>query len=128
MSVAGVSATANSSFTVVLDTSVLDSGDGACEAAQQELLREVTVGAVCSPMFIWSQRDCVCRVAHSTILDEKIAQADRGTGPNPAMLNAKAKLNTRLTVAALAPNPLGLFTSNLPARSGTHRDSHHSPT
>jgi len=54
-SVAEGSATANFSFTVVLDTSVFDSGNGACEIVQQELLREVTVGAACSPMPILSQ-------------------------------------------------------------------------
>jgi hypothetical protein len=48
-------------------------------------------------MFIWSQRDCVSGVAHSAILDEKMAQADRGSGPNPAMLSAKAKMSNRRT-------------------------------
>lgn len=95
MWVAEISAVASSSFAVVLDASVLDSGTGACEIAQQELPRDITVGAVRSPISILSHSDCVCGVTHSAIVDEKIAQADKGTGPNPAILSAKTKMSHR---------------------------------
>jgi hypothetical protein len=70
-------------------------GTGALEREQQELLEAAATFVMPSSMFIWSHCDCVCGVAHSAILDEKIAQADRGTGPNPAMLNANAKISSR---------------------------------
>jgi len=104
-SVAEVSAAANSSFTVVFESCVLDSGIGACDRAQQELPREVMVGAVCSPIPILSHCDCVSGVTQSVVLDDKIAQAESCTGPSPTMLNAKPKLNNRRRVTPILPDP-----------------------
>ena len=52
-----VKVAASSSLTVVFDTSVFDSGNGACEAEQQDAVGAVRLGAVCSPMSILSQWD-----------------------------------------------------------------------
>ena len=49
-----VKVAANSSFTVVFDASVFNSGNGACDTAQQEVLRVVMLCAACSLMSILS--------------------------------------------------------------------------
>ena len=73
-------------------------GTEALEREQQEASGAGTTLGMLSSIFIWSQRDFVCGVAHSAILEEKMAQADRGTEPSPAMLNAKAKMRDRRTM------------------------------
>lgn len=74
-------------------------GTGASDSAQHDPFGAATSFTVPSSMFIWSQIDCVCGVAHSAILEEKMAQADRGTGPSPARLSANAIMNNRRTTS-----------------------------
>src|SRR5215470_2373136 len=87
----GIAATESS------DTLCRVAGTGALEKVQQETSGAATTLAVLSSVFIWSQMDCVWGVEHSAILDEKIAHADSGAGPNPATLSANAKMSNRRT-------------------------------
>ena len=48
-----------------------------------------------SSMFMWSHWDCVCGVAHSLSGELNNAQAESGTEPNPARLNANTKISNR---------------------------------
>lgn len=48
-----------------------------------------------SSMFMWSHCDCVCGVAHSVSGELNSAQAESGTEPNPARLNANTKISNR---------------------------------
>jgi len=73
-------------------------GTGALEREQQEAFGAAATLGMFSSIFIWSQPDFVCGVAHSAILEEKMAQADRGSDPNPAILNANAKMRDRRTI------------------------------
>jgi len=65
----------------------------------------VMVGAVCSPVPILLHCDCVSGVTHSVIFDEEMAQAESCTGPRPAMLSTKPKLNNRRRVTTMLLNP-----------------------
>jgi hypothetical protein len=89
-------------------------GMGALDSEQQEPFGAAATLAVLSSMFIWSQRDCVCGVAHSAILDEKMAQADRGAAPRPAMLNASAKMSDRRTETYSSTRPFKCFPVEFP--------------
>jgi len=80
-------------------------GTGALEREQQEAFGAAATLGMLSSIFIWSQRDFVSGVAHSAILEEKMAQAERGTGPNPAILNANAKMRERRTTAQFNTQP-----------------------
>lgn len=72
---------ASSSFTVVFDTSVFNSRNGACDTAQQEVLRVVMLCAAYWPMSILSHWDCVCAEAQFPAVDENSAQREKGFGP-----------------------------------------------
>ena len=90
--------TIGTAATEISETFCRAAGTGALEREQQEAFGAAATLAMLLSMFIWSQRDFVCGVAHSAIFEEKIAQADRGTCPNPTMLNAKAKMSDRRTM------------------------------
>jgi hypothetical protein len=65
------------------------------EIEQQDESDTVAFCAPLSSMSIWSQRDCVFGVEHSANFEEKRAQAESGTGPSPATLNANAIISSR---------------------------------
>jgi len=91
-----------------LDALCSDAGTGALTEQHEAFGAAATLGML-SSIFIWSQRDFVCGVAHSAILEEKIAQAERGTGPNPTKLSAKTKMNDRRTVSGVADRSFRLL-------------------
>lgn len=96
-------------------------GTGALEREQQEPSGAAVTLALPSSMVIWSHCDCVRGVAHSTILEVKTAQADRGTGPSPSRLSAKAKMSDRRTMAQFSkgnfPSISWKVSSSKPSRS-----------
>jgi hypothetical protein len=72
-----------------------------CRAAAGALsrLQQGTLGATTlvplSPIFIVSHGDGVFGVAHSAILEVKIAHSDSGTGPTPVKLKDNARVSKR---------------------------------
>jgi hypothetical protein len=67
---------------------------GALDGLQHDARGDVSL-ALSSPIFILSHGDWSFGVEHSASFEEKIAQDDSGTGPNPVKLNANARMNSR---------------------------------
>jgi hypothetical protein len=74
-----------------------NSGIGALDRAQQDVFDAATSRVLVSSIFIWSHWDWVFGVAHSASFELTSAQAESGTGPSPARLNANAKMSDRCT-------------------------------
>jgi hypothetical protein len=92
-----VKVAASSSFTVVFDASVFDSGNGACDTTQQEVLPAVMLCAACSPMSILSHWDWVCADAQFPSVDEKSAQRESGFAPATASPKTSTDMSSLFT-------------------------------